>query len=100
MADAQPFTNADPTVVGLPRRPFMFTLDQICALINVEMKALRNSYLYYEGRSIGTRRKDLLSTRNIAPDDQKPEWRVLESEFIRWMKSRGFKYYDRGQYYS
>lgn len=53
-------------------------------------------YLYFEGRSIGARRRDLMIARNIAPPDQDPEWRVTEREFVRWMKTKGFRYYETG----
>lgn len=83
-------------VVGLPPRPFLYTLDQISVLLDLKENTLNQRYVYFEGRSIGTRRKDLLAARNIAPDTDKPDWRVAERELVRWMKVKGFKYYERG----
>ena len=84
--------------VGLPIRPFLYTLDQIAGVINVKLDTLAKNYVYYEGRSTGGRYSALLVARNIAPDDMTPEWRVSDREFIRWMRVKGFKYYERGSF--
>lgn len=84
--------------VGLPPRPFLYTLDQISGMLSITVSNLMKSYLYFENRSIGAQKKSMISTRNIAPPDDKPEWRVSEREFLRWMRYMGFKYYDRGYY--
>lgn len=83
--------------VDLPARPFLFTLDQISVLLDVSSQNLiAKGYVHLEGRSIGVAKRDQFIARNIAPGDQKPDWRVAEREFIRWMKRKGFRYYDRG----
>lgn len=82
--------------VGLPTRPFLYTLDQIATLIHVAEAQVKASYVYFEGRSTGTRRKDLMVARNIAPDGEKVEWRVAERELVRWLKVKGFRYYEMG----
>lgn len=82
--------------VMLPYRPFLFTVDQIAVLMNVDSKTVLAQYLYFEGRSIGSRTGHLMIARNISPPDQKPEWRVAERELIRWMRLKGFRYYERG----
>lgn len=83
--------------VGIPPRPFLWTLDQIATILSLETAALQaSSYIYYEGRSIGLPSKQLMIARNIAPDDKKPEWRIAERELLRWMRVKGFKYYDTG----
>jgi hypothetical protein len=84
------------TDVGLPPRPFLYTIDQICTLIDIEEPALKASHVYYEGRSVGIPHKHLMVARNIAAPDEKPDWRVAERELIRWFKRKGFKWYDRG----
>lgn len=81
--------------IGLPARPFLYTADQISVILDLPVREIMQKYLYFEGRSIGTRRRDLMIARNIAPVDSKPEWRVAEREFIRWMKTKGFRFYDR-----
>lgn len=84
--------------VGLPARVFLYTIDQISVMLDLSEKVIKDSYLFYEGRTVGTKRRDLILARNIAPDNEKPEWRVTERELIRWMKVKGFRYYDRGAY--
>lgn len=82
--------------VGLPYRPFLFTVDQISVMLEVDEKKIKAEYLYYDGRSIGIQTRHQMVARNIAADDQPPDWRVAERELIRWMKLKGFKYYERG----
>jgi len=81
--------------VGLPYRPFLYTVDQIAVILEVDPKVILRDYLYFEGRSIGSRHKHLMIARNIAPPESKPEWRVAERELIRWMRHKGFRYYER-----
>ena len=80
--------------VGLPERPFLYTFDQICAMIEVKLSSFKLQYVYYEGRSTGVYRPDLLRANDIAPDNQKPDWRVEERELIRWMRRKGFRAYN------
>jgi hypothetical protein len=82
--------------VGLPPRPFLYTLDQVAYLIQIEESTLRRSYLHYEGRSVGAPARGVIVTRNIAPVGLKPEWRVAERELVRFMKFKGFRYHERG----
>jgi len=67
-------------------------------MIDVKEDTIKRSYLYYEGRSVGSRRKDLMIARNVAPPDEKPDWRIAEREFVRWMRHKGFRYYERGTF--
>jgi hypothetical protein len=92
MAGSKP----SPESVGLPIRPFLFTLDQVSTLVQVGEERLKRDYIHYDGRSIGVRPRDRMVAHNIAPEGVKPEWRVAERELIRWLKSRGFRVYDRG----
>lgn len=82
--------------IGMPPRVFLYTLDQIGVMLNLSTDTIAKSYVYFEGRSIGSRHKDLMIARNIAPSDQRPDFRVAEREFVRWMKNKGFRYYERG----
>lgn len=81
--------------VNLPMRPFLYTLDQIAALLSIDTTAVKRTYLFYAGRSTGAKRKDLILTHNIAPEGEKPEWRVAERELIRWFRYKGFRVIDR-----
>lgn len=86
--------------VGLPPRPFLYTLDQIAAILSIREDTVRTRYIWYDGRSVGVRRKQEMLARNIADPDEKPDWRVSEQEFIRWMQFKGFKFYTRAGLYS
>lgn len=85
-----------PSQIGLPPRPFLYTIDQIAAILYLKEETVKKSYLYLEGRSIGQRHRYLMVARNIAPPDSPPDWRVVDRELIRWMKFKGYRYYDRG----
>ena len=91
-----PSSNEKAEAIGLPPRVFLYTLDQISVLISVSLETIKTSYIYYEGRSIGSKDRFLIQARNIAPADVKPDWRVSERELIRWFKVMGYKYYERG----
>ena len=81
---------------GLPPRPFLYTVDQLSVILQISEKALHIHHLFHEGRDVGTRARHEMFARNIAAPDEKPDWRVAERELIRWMRLKGFKYYDRG----
>lgn len=85
--------------VGLPPRAFLFTLDQVAMMIAVTERSLKQAYVYFEGRSTGRRSLDLMIAINIAPEKEKPEWRVSERELIRWLKKKGFRYYEVGTFH-
>jgi hypothetical protein len=67
-------------------------------MLDLPEKTVLQSYIYFENRSVGTRKIDLMLARNIAPKDQPAEWRVAEREFIRWMKTKGFRHYERSSF--
>lgn len=74
---------------ALPPRPFLYTLDQIATILAYPDEKALHPTIFFEGRTPGaTPRKDKMIARNIAPDDEKPEWRVEEEEFIRWMRHK------------
>lgn len=82
--------------VGLPARPFLYTIDQLAVILELREASIKQNYLYYEGRSIGVKSPDLLEAKDIAPPGaQWPDWRVAERELIRWMKRKGFRFYER-----
>lgn len=93
--------------VGLPPRVFLYTIDQIAALLSVDPRTVKTSYLYFDGINVGPVPRDKLMARNIDPDYRPPshaepeghgkaEWRVAENELIRWLKHKGFRLYDTG----
>jgi hypothetical protein len=82
--------------MGLPIRPFLYTIDQIASLLELSVPVVKQQYLHYEGRQVGVRAYAKMRAHNIAPDGEKPEWRVTEEELIRWLRFKGFKIYVRG----
>lgn len=84
--------------IGLPPRVFLYTVDQLSVMLDLPEDRIKAAYLYFEGRSIGSRRKDLMTARNIAPASSTPDWRVAEREFVRWMRVKGFRWYDRSTF--
>ena len=84
--------------VGLPPRPFLYTVDQLSVMLDLSEAVIMRQYLYFEGRSIGRKLTTLMLAVNISAPDEKPEWRVTEREFIRWMKTKGFRHYERSAF--
>lgn len=79
----------------LPPRPFLYTIDQLSTLTQIPEATLKRSFIHYEERSIGFRRHEQMSARNIAPNGEKPDWRIVEKEFVRWLRYKGFRVYNR-----
>lgn len=83
--------------LGLPLKPFFYTLDQIAYLLEVEERYLKGSLIHFEGRSVGVCPRDRMKAVDISPDDAKrPDWRVDEKTFIRWLRFKGYRYHERG----
>jgi hypothetical protein len=88
--------------VGLPPRPFLYTLDQIAALLNLSEHTICTRYIFYQNYTHGPHKPDKMLARNITREGAvhpnartKNDWRVSEQEFMRWMKRRGFIFYER-----
>lgn len=82
--------------IGLPPRIFMFTADQIATMMELSDVYVKKTLLFYDKREPGLTPKTKMRAVNIAPEGERPEWRVTEREFIRYLRSRGVKFYDRG----
>lgn len=82
--------------VGMPTRVFLYTIDQLSVMLDMSPDQIKKQHVYFEGRSIGSRHKHLMMARNIAAPGEKAEWRVAEREFVRWLKVKGFRHYERG----
>jgi hypothetical protein len=80
--------------VGVPPIIFLFTLDQVCSMMNITEQTLKTKYLYYVGRSAGLMPRHMMRATNIAPPDEASEWRVSHKEFVLWLKRMGFRTYD------
>lgn len=81
--------------MGLPLRAFMYTTDQIAYMLGDTDKHVRATMIHYEGREVTPRPHAKMLARNIAPEGEKPEWRVAENELIRWLRFKGFRIYAR-----
>lgn len=90
---------SEPKKFGLPVRSFLYTLDQIATMVQVQIKHLKSTYIHFEERSVGFRPPGKISARNIAPNGESPDWRVAEEEFVRWLRYKGFKVYNRASVY-
>lgn len=86
----------DESRLGLPARPFLYTVDQLSVILSIGERKLHVSHIFHEGRDVGVRQPHQMIARDIAPPDEKPDWRVAEKELKRWMRYKGFKFYDRG----
>jgi hypothetical protein len=82
------------TTVGLPSRPFLYTIDQLSVILAVAEDKVKKR-LWYSGREVGAQPRDKLLAINIAEPEEKPEWRVAERELVRWMRRHGIKFYER-----
>lgn len=86
----------DQKKLGLPPRIFMYTADQIAMMLELTEDYVRQKLLFYDRREPGLTPKTKMRAFNIAPEGETPEWRVTEREFIRYLKHRGVKFYERG----
>lgn len=76
--------------IGLPPRLFLYSFDQIAAMLQVKEAYVKNVLAFYENRSPGLRPKGKILARNIAPEGATPVWRVSERELLRFLRYRGF----------
>lgn len=83
--------------IDLPVRPFLWTVDQVATIISLQPRTMQIHYVYYEGRSTGAKSSSKLLARNIAPRDAPAEWRIAQEELIRWLRMKGFRFYEDGR---
>lgn len=91
-----PTKKRDAEAIGLPIRPFLYTLDQIATILNVTEAHVRSAYIFFDGRSIGVKDETQMRAIDIAPPTQKPEWRVSQKELVTWLNFKGFVIYEMG----
>jgi hypothetical protein len=82
--------------LGLPPRIFFYTVDQIGSMLSLEEAYIKRNLLHYQGRSPGICPRGIMLAINVAPEGEKPEWRVSEQSFARYLRSKGIKFYERG----
>lgn len=76
--------------VGLPVTTFLYTLDQIASMVQLAKSDLQHKYLYFVGRTPGRKLRHQIPVCNIAQEDERPDWRVAEQDFVRWLRTMGF----------
>lgn len=65
-------------------------------MLSLTIPYVKNTLLFYDRREPGLTPKTRLRAINIAPEGETPEWRVTERELIRYLRSRGVKFYETG----
>jgi hypothetical protein len=73
----------------------MYTYDQIATMLELDEKYVKKVLFFYDKREPGLTPKTKMRAINIAPEGERPEWRVTEREFIRYLRRRGLKFYER-----
>lgn len=82
--------------VGLPPRIIFYTVDQLATMLEMKESYIKTAVFFYEEREPGIRPKGRMLARNLAPDGETPEWRVSETELLRYLRYKGVKFYERG----
>ncbi len=86
-----PRPDNSPESVGLPPITFLYTLDQVASMVNMDLETFTLTYVWYHNRSTGVRYPRNMVARNLAEPHETPDWRIAQAEFIRWLKYMGFK---------
>lgn len=77
--------------VEMPLVTFLFTIEQVAAMIGVSEHDMHYKYCYFLQRSTGRKGKHQVVARNIAPDDEDPQWRISHQDWVRWLSANGFE---------
>lgn len=76
--------SVDPEV-NFPTREFFYTVDQVGSMLDMSRKYLEERVLFFYGRSAGSMR-GRLKVINLASPEEKPVWRVSETDFKLWLR--------------
>jgi hypothetical protein len=82
--------------VDLPARIFLYTLDQVASMVQLDEEIFVASHVYLTGRSTFPKTQDFLRAHNIAQPAAEPQWRIAEFEVLRWMRLKGIRYREPG----
>lgn len=77
--------------VNFPPREFLYTISQICVMLDVSRKYFDERIAFYRGRTVG-RGPGRLRCVNIAAADASPLWRVSETDFKFWLRQKGIAF--------
>lgn len=75
----------------LPRPVFQYTFDQVAMCLSVPETDLRLKMVWYERLDAGRKPSHKIAAHNIADLGEKPDWRVTETELLRWLKLKGYR---------
>ena len=79
--------------VGLPPHPFLYTVDQIADMLQRNKTTIIPN-LHFSGVTPGKCPEGKMLCANLAGSGEGADWRVADSELIRWLRHKGFKVYD------
>jgi len=65
-------------------------------MLEMDEKTIKRTILHYEGRSPGIAPRGKMKAINLSPEGETPEWRVSEQAFVRYLRSKGIRFYERG----
>jgi hypothetical protein len=74
----------------MPTPPMLYTMDQIALTVSWSMPRLVQR-TYFVGRTTRRKTRNDLEAFNIAAPSEKPDWRVGEDEFARWLRVHGYR---------
>lgn len=81
-------------VIGLPTRPFLYTLDQLEVILGMSPPQLRRE-LWLDRLQTGPQDLDKMKACNVSVEGKRVDWRVAEKELVRWCRRKGFKVVER-----
>lgn len=78
----------------LPKHEFFYTLQQICAMLEISQNTLRQYHLYIEGTTKIMWTPKRMRTINVGGEGRSHRLRVSEKEFRRWLTAKGMDIYE------
>ncbi len=74
----------------VPIRQFMFTIDQLASMLGCAESTVKK-YLWFDGMSTGKPGPKRMKALNLADRGERPDWRVQEEEYIRYLRACGIR---------
>lgn len=90
------FVHKQSRAIGIPFKSFLYTFEQVSDMLSIDLKTFQQKYVHYDNRTPGRKKVDTFLARDISPLGEKPEWRIADTEVLRWSKAKGFKIVERG----
>ncbi|AUV60664.1 hypothetical protein HOS75_gp066 [Gordonia phage SteveFrench] len=80
--------------VHFPAREFFYTVQQVALMLDCSRSYLEERVLFFMGRSTGSM-KGRLRVINISAPDEKPIWRVAETDFKLWLREKRINFSEQ-----